>query len=168
LSPFSQEYTAIFIIRSACLFSLPKGNKDLLEIKDELQRHLKEGNITIHHAIGILVGCAEAGKTTLLRRLLGQTQDEVEDTESTRGLEVHRHIFNIKNGHLEGKSTYVSTPLTVEFFTLDQYSQMKLYEQQSNCIFYGIIIFLLKYAKKEKNIAETCHHLLAVKPGWVL
>jgi replication-associated recombination protein RarA len=87
------------------------GNKELLKNKSELQRHLKERSITIHHAIGILVGCAEAGKTTLLRRLLGQTQDEVEDTESTRGLEVHRHIFNIKNGNLEGKSTYVFNSL---------------------------------------------------------
>ncbi|XP_061182384.1 uncharacterized protein LOC133190713 [Saccostrea echinata] len=66
-----------------------------------LKKFLKKGNTTISHARGILVGCAEAGKTTLLRRLRGLPQDDVEDTEPTRGLEAHQHVFTVRNEVLE-------------------------------------------------------------------
>ncbi|XP_062595426.1 uncharacterized protein LOC134256772 [Saccostrea cucullata] len=66
-----------------------------------LKKYLKKEKTSIFHARGILVGCAEAGKTTLLRRLRGLSQDDVEDTESTRGLEAHQHVFTVRNNILE-------------------------------------------------------------------
>ncbi|XP_061195205.1 uncharacterized protein LOC133203440 [Saccostrea echinata] len=92
---------------------------------DELKKFLRKEKTTVSHARGILVGCAEAGKTTLLKRLKVQSQNvgEVtestweltkllkrlrwkrqnvsEVTESTRGLEVHQHLFIVKDGNLE-------------------------------------------------------------------
>ncbi|XP_062595095.1 uncharacterized protein LOC134256468 [Saccostrea cucullata] len=69
---------------------------------EKLEKSLRENAIiTVQHSRGILVGCAEAGKTTLLNRLMGETQEVVEDIESSRGLEVHHHVFNIRNGCLE-------------------------------------------------------------------
>ncbi|XP_061195215.1 uncharacterized protein LOC133203452 [Saccostrea echinata] len=92
--------------------------------EDSLTEFLRK-KTTVFHARGILVGCTEAGKTTLLRRLRGKRQNvgEVtksfrgittllkrlrgkrqnisEVTESTRGLEVHQHLFIVKDGMLE-------------------------------------------------------------------
>ncbi|XP_062620702.1 uncharacterized protein LOC134282311 [Saccostrea cucullata] len=68
---------------------------------DELKKFLRKEKTTVSHARGILVGCAEAGKTTLLKRLRGQSQNIGEVTESTRGLEVHQHLFIVRDGILE-------------------------------------------------------------------
>ncbi|XP_062582647.1 uncharacterized protein LOC134244382 [Saccostrea cucullata] len=86
---------------------------------------LKKEKTTVFHARGILVGCGEAGKTTLLKRLREQCQNHSdvkkstkglttllnrfkgkhqnvgEVTESTRGLEVHKHLFIVRDGILE-------------------------------------------------------------------
>ncbi|XP_062597707.1 uncharacterized protein LOC134259121 [Saccostrea cucullata] len=92
---------------------------------DELKKFLRKEKTTVTHARGILVGCAEAGKTTLLKRLRGQSQNVSkapkssrgittllkrlkgqsqnigEVTESTRGLEVHQHVFIVRDRILE-------------------------------------------------------------------
>ncbi|XP_062593389.1 uncharacterized protein LOC134254868 [Saccostrea cucullata] len=104
----------------ACIDDLDKANID------ELKTFLRKEKTTVSHARGILVGCAGAGKTTLLKqlrgqsqtfrkaskssrglttllkRLRGQHQDVGEVTESTRGLEVHQHLFIVRDGILEG------------------------------------------------------------------
>ncbi|XP_062593777.1 uncharacterized protein LOC134255284 [Saccostrea cucullata] len=100
------------------------SNDDINKV-DELKKFLRKEKTTVSHARGILVGCAEAGKTTLLKRLRGQSQtvskatkssrglttllkrlrwkrqDASEVTESTRGLEVHQHVFIVRDGVLE-------------------------------------------------------------------
>ncbi|XP_062586685.1 probable serine/threonine-protein kinase pats1 [Saccostrea cucullata] len=43
----------------------------------------------------MIVGCAGAGKTTLLKRLLGCSEEEINEVKSTEGLEVHEEIFEI-------------------------------------------------------------------------
>ncbi|XP_062601971.1 probable serine/threonine-protein kinase pats1 [Saccostrea cucullata] len=48
----------------------------------------------VHHARGMIVGCAEAGKTTLLKRL---QKKDIKDVEQTRGLEVHEEMFEIND-----------------------------------------------------------------------
>lgn len=68
---------------------------------------LKKGTIKIFHARGMIVGCEEAGKTTLLRRLhrkRGVSVDEV--VEKTVGIKVHDDIFEIKGESLVGKIQY--------------------------------------------------------------
>ncbi|XP_062612400.1 uncharacterized protein LOC134274161 [Saccostrea cucullata] len=78
------------------------SNDDLDTVyMDELKKFLRKEKTTVSHARGILVGCAEAGKTTLLKRLRGQSQNISEVTESTRGLEVHQHLFIVRDGILE-------------------------------------------------------------------
>ncbi|XP_062604794.1 probable serine/threonine-protein kinase pats1, partial [Saccostrea cucullata] len=49
----------------------------------------------VHHARGMIVGCAGAGKTTLLNRLLKRSKREIKEIKSTEGLEVHEEIFEI-------------------------------------------------------------------------
>ncbi|XP_062600256.1 uncharacterized protein LOC134261877 [Saccostrea cucullata] len=61
----------------------------------------------VHHARGMIVGCAGAGKTTLLNRLLKRSKKEIEKLKSTKGLEVHEEKFEIreKRGRLiKGKN----------------------------------------------------------------
>ncbi|XP_062579378.1 uncharacterized protein LOC134241230 isoform X2 [Saccostrea cucullata] len=80
------------------IYRLINGGDNLIE---GLKTFLRKEKTTVTHARGILVGCAEAGKTTLLKRLRGQHQNIGEVTESTRGLEVHQHLFIVKDGILE-------------------------------------------------------------------
>ncbi|XP_062588154.1 uncharacterized protein LOC134249801 [Saccostrea cucullata] len=105
--------------------NLTDPSSDDINKVDELKKFLRKEKTTVSHARGILVGCAEAGKTTLLKRLRGQSQnvskatkssrglttllkrlrwkrqDVSEVTESTRGLEVHQHVFIVRDGVLE-------------------------------------------------------------------
>ncbi|XP_062616573.1 uncharacterized protein LOC134278269, partial [Saccostrea cucullata] len=83
------------------IYRLINEGDNLTDKVDELKMFLRKEKTTVSHARGILVGCAEAGKTTLLKRLRGQSQNAGEVTESTRGLEVHQHLFIVKDGILE-------------------------------------------------------------------
>ncbi|XP_062620716.1 uncharacterized protein LOC134282331 [Saccostrea cucullata] len=53
----------------------------------------KKGTQTIHRARAMIVGCAGAGKTTLLKRLQKISLHELQQVQSTIGLEVHEDIF---------------------------------------------------------------------------
>ncbi|XP_062614365.1 uncharacterized protein LOC134276105 [Saccostrea cucullata] len=105
--------------------NLTDPSSDDINKVEELKKFLRKEKTTVSHARGIIVGCAEAGKTTLLKRLRGQSQtvskatkssrgittllkrlrwkrqDISEVTESTRGLEVHQHVFIVRDGVLE-------------------------------------------------------------------
>ncbi|XP_061195219.1 uncharacterized protein LOC133203456 [Saccostrea echinata] len=123
--PYSLSYDD----RTHCVW-IGSGNNNTVNIyrlihDDSLTEFLRKEKTTVFHARGILVGCTEAGKTTLLRRLRGKRQNvgEVtksfrgittllkrlrgkrqnisEVTESTRGLEVHQHLFIVKDRILE-------------------------------------------------------------------
>ncbi|XP_062587004.1 uncharacterized protein LOC134248609 [Saccostrea cucullata] len=107
------------------IYRLINEGDNLTDQVDELKTFLRKEKTTVSHARGILVGCAEAGKTTLLKRLIGQSRNVSkatkssrgitelfkrfrgkhknisEVTESTRGLEVHQHLFIVKDGMLE-------------------------------------------------------------------
>ncbi|XP_062576785.1 uncharacterized protein LOC134238685, partial [Saccostrea cucullata] len=105
--------------------NLTDPSSDDINKVDELKKFLRKEKTTVSHARGIIVGCAEAGKTTLLKRLRGQSQtvskatkssrglttllkrlrwkrqDVSEVTESTRGLKVPQHVFIVRDGVLE-------------------------------------------------------------------
>ncbi|XP_062570605.1 uncharacterized protein LOC134232624, partial [Saccostrea cucullata] len=105
--------------------NLTDPSSDDINKVDELKKFLRKKKTSVSHARGILVGCADAGKTTLLKRLRkqsqnvskapkssrglttllkrlrGKHQDVSEVTESTRGLEVHHHLFIVRDGVLE-------------------------------------------------------------------
>ncbi|XP_062603113.1 uncharacterized protein LOC134264868 [Saccostrea cucullata] len=62
----------------------------------------------VHHARGMIVGCAGAGKTTLLNRLLKRNENELKKIESTEGLEVHEEVFEVCKwtGTLKAREKY--------------------------------------------------------------
>jgi GTPase SAR1 family protein len=66
---------------------------------------VKKGTQTIHRARAMIVGCAGAGKSTLLKRLQRRSLEEVNQIQSTVGLEVHEDIFEIvpESNCLRGK-----------------------------------------------------------------
>ncbi|XP_061195056.1 probable serine/threonine-protein kinase pats1 [Saccostrea echinata] len=67
----------------------------------------KGGVQEVHHARGMIVGCAGAGKTTLLNRLLKRSKKEIKKLKSTKGLEVHEEVFEIceEKGTLKVRET---------------------------------------------------------------
>ncbi|XP_062618065.1 uncharacterized protein LOC134279650, partial [Saccostrea cucullata] len=66
-----------------------------LKARERYVEYAKRGTQTVHHARGMIVGCAGAGKTTLLKRLLGCGEEEIKEVITTEGLEVHEEIFDI-------------------------------------------------------------------------
>ncbi|XP_062612169.1 probable serine/threonine-protein kinase pats1 [Saccostrea cucullata] len=65
------------------------------EARERYVEYAKRGTQTVHHARGMIVGCAGAGKTTLLKRLQGCSKEEIDNVKSTEGLEVHEEIFDL-------------------------------------------------------------------------
>ncbi|XP_062594129.1 uncharacterized protein LOC134255623 [Saccostrea cucullata] len=70
------------------------------ERKQRYIEELKKGKSRIHRARVIVVGCAGAGKTTLVERLKHPDKDEMPRTTTTVGLDVHRNVFLVEGGKL--------------------------------------------------------------------
>lgn len=69
---------------------------DEIEINENaIREYLSKGELTIQHIRCIIVGCARAGKTTLLRRLKNTPYEELKNIESTEILDVHVNIFEV-------------------------------------------------------------------------
>ncbi|XP_062595034.1 uncharacterized protein LOC134256400 [Saccostrea cucullata] len=122
-----RPYSLSYDDRTHCVWigSYNNNTVNIYRLERSLTEFLKKEKTTVYHARGILVGCGEAGKTTLLKRLTeqcqnrskvkkstkglrtllkrlrGKRQNVGEVTESTRGLEVHKHLFIVREGNLE-------------------------------------------------------------------
>ncbi|XP_062587297.1 uncharacterized protein LOC134248925, partial [Saccostrea cucullata] len=70
------------------------------ERKQRFIEELKKGKSRIHRARVIVVGCAGAGKTTLVERLKHPDRDEMPTTTTTVGLDVHKNVFLVDGGKL--------------------------------------------------------------------
>ncbi|XP_056017012.1 uncharacterized protein LOC125674562 [Ostrea edulis] len=84
--------------------------REVISWSDEARRrfvdNFRKGSIEMFRARGMIVGCAGAGKTTILRRLQRkQTTNMNTNTETTIGLEVHDDMFEIISDNLEGEFT---------------------------------------------------------------
>lgn len=53
---------------------------------------MKAGQISVYTGRVMVIGCAEAGKTTLVKKLKGEKDLS---TESTSGIEIHSHVFKL-------------------------------------------------------------------------
>jgi GTPase SAR1 family protein len=60
-----------------------------------------QGKTKMFRARGMLVGCTGAGKTTLLERLKGKSAMQ-QPLATTLGLEIHKNVFEIVSGKMEG------------------------------------------------------------------
>ena len=65
-----------FEVRKSEIFS--DGVKIEVE-PDQVRQYLSKGELTFYHARGIIVGCGEAGKTTLLKRLMDTPIKELDE-----------------------------------------------------------------------------------------
>ncbi|XP_061193328.1 uncharacterized protein LOC133201541 [Saccostrea echinata] len=64
--------------------------------RERYVQYAERGGVqVVHHARGMIVGCAGAGKTTLLNRLLKRSKKELKKLKSTEGLEVHEEVSEI-------------------------------------------------------------------------
>lgn len=67
-------------------------------------KHLQNGKQSFYHAGGMVVGCAGAGKTSLLERM---KRRNISDTEKeTRAIHVNEHMFCIQKDKLFGTLFY--------------------------------------------------------------
>uniref|UniRef100_A0A8W8J0B2 COR domain-containing protein n=1 Tax=Magallana gigas TaxID=29159 RepID=A0A8W8J0B2_MAGGI len=73
--------------------SLLKDNPEIDD--DKLRQFLSKGEITVCHVRCIIVGCAKAGKTTLLKRLQNVSYDELMQIERTEMVDFHVNSFEV-------------------------------------------------------------------------
>lgn len=71
-----------------------QGRAAILNYFEEIQA---QGTDHIYEAKLLLVGGGGAGKTSLLRRLYQPDANLPAENETTRGIEIHRHEFNVNN-----------------------------------------------------------------------
>ena len=55
-------------------------------------KSMKKGKISVYNGRGMVIGCARAGKTTLVKKLKGEKDL---NTTSTSGIGVHSHLFKL-------------------------------------------------------------------------
>ena len=53
---------------------------------------MKAGDISVYNGRAMVIGCARAGKTTLVKKIKGDSDLE---TTSTSGIEIHSHVFKL-------------------------------------------------------------------------
>ena len=63
-----------------------------LENREKFVKSMKIGNISVYNGRGMVIGCARAGKSTLVKKLKGEKNL---NTTSTSGIEVHSHLFKL-------------------------------------------------------------------------
>ena len=61
--------------------------------RDNFVKSMKAGYISVFSGRGMVIGCAEAGKTTLVKKLKGERNL---NTKSTSGIEIHPHVFKLQ------------------------------------------------------------------------
>lgn len=69
---------------------------------------MEDKSITVFSGRGMIVGCAGAGKTTLVKKLKGEKDLR---TESTSGIEIHPHVFKLNADENTIIGKFISTLL---------------------------------------------------------
>lgn len=65
-------------------------------MEDEKKRKFfTKAVMTVCHVRGIIVGCKEAGKTTLLKRLQNISYREIRNIKSTEIVDIHANSFHV-------------------------------------------------------------------------
>lgn len=94
-------------ITNVCLQDIPEDevnvqdaqeddrNDEMPKSENAIREYLSKGELTTQHIRCIIVGCAHAGKTTLLRRLKNIPYEELKNIESTEIIDVHVNIFEV-------------------------------------------------------------------------
>ena len=65
-----------------------------LENREIFVRSMKVGKISVFNGRAMVIGCARAGKTTLVKKIKGDIDLE---TTSTSGIEIHSHAFKLNS-----------------------------------------------------------------------
>lgn len=60
-----------------------------------LRQFLRGGHLTVRHVRCIIVGCGNAGKTTLLKRLQNVSFEELIKADKTEMVDVHAYSFEV-------------------------------------------------------------------------
>ena len=65
-----------------------------LENRKKFIRSMEVGKVSVFNGRAMVIGCARAGKTTLVKKIKG---DKDLTTTSTSGIEIHAHTFKLNS-----------------------------------------------------------------------
>ena len=74
---------------------------------------MKAGDISVYNGRAMVIGCAYAGKTTLVKKIKGDSDLE---TTSTSGIEIHSHAFKLD----PDESTIIGNYCSISFLFVSQ------------------------------------------------
>ncbi|XP_062582990.1 uncharacterized protein LOC134244763 [Saccostrea cucullata] len=101
------------------------------EARERYVEYAKRGTQTVHHARGMIVGCAGAGKTTLLKRLLRCSEEEIMNVKSTEVLDVHEEIID------ENQSLKATSRTTKYSFEERPSKTLTFFDFGGQCVYYA-------------------------------
>ncbi|XP_062611413.1 uncharacterized protein LOC134273234 [Saccostrea cucullata] len=150
------------------------------EARERYVEYAKRGTKTVHHARGMIVGCAGAGKTTLLKRLLGCSKKVIKEIKSTEGLEVHEEIFDIDDNTklLKVKSAHKDSKSKENNSTNVETNTLTMFDFGGQCAYYAchqiyltrraFYVVVVDASKRldQKVDKEVCDQNGSVFSGW--
>ena len=74
------------------------------EDRDKFVKSMKAGKISVYSGRIMVIGCAGAGKTTLVKKLKGDK--DLSTPLSTSGIEIHPYIFKLSENDTTISSKY--------------------------------------------------------------
>ncbi|XP_062618016.1 probable serine/threonine-protein kinase pats1, partial [Saccostrea cucullata] len=150
------------------------------EARERYVEYAKRGTQTVHHARGMIVGCAGAGKTTLLKRLQGCSDEEIEKVKSTEGLEVHEEIFELyeETKSLKVRTSYMDNRNNEKKATDIEPKTLTLFDFGGQCAYYAchqiyltrrafyVVVVDASKRLNQKVDKEVCDQDGSVFSGW--
>ena len=129
-----------------------------LENREKFVRSMTVGSISVYNGRAMVIGCAEAGKTTLVKKIKG---DRDLTTTSTSGIEIHAHAFKLNSDE--------STIIGKYYHVL--YSRFEGFKSQEICLL-GFCLFSVFLKEGNNNstvfsssifsIYRLCYFLFSV------
>lgn len=85
---------------------------------------MKDKSITVYSGRGMVIGCAGAGKTTLVKKLKGEKDLK---TESTSGIEIHPHVFKLDSSKNTIIRKFISSLHLFEYNSISLFLQLSIF-----------------------------------------
>ena len=69
---------------------------------------MKAGEISVYNGRAMVIGCARAGKTTLVKKIKGDNDLTTTSTSVNKGIEIHSHVFKLSSDESNIIGKYVN------------------------------------------------------------
>lgn len=101
-------------------------------------KSMKKGKISVYNGRGMVIGCARAGKSTLVKKLRGEKDL---NTKSISRIRVHSHLFKLN----ENESTITGKHFLLYILS----SKLRVLIISQNKVYVSISMFLILFKRRK-------------------